>query len=212
MEKDGYDYGVQNEFNRTHGGRYVYAFTMIVSWLLIFNLLKIFEEFPSNWNTIISTLTTGILFLVVYSSLEQWIWKINLFFKISKHPNISGTWFCDGVSSFHEHDNVINKDIKWKATVIILQSWSNVKIRIETEHSVSNSISAAIVYDDIDECKLLYNYENRPKNLNHAGSFIHKGFGDLTISKDNESAIFKYYNVDGRETIATMSWKRLAGE
>ena len=48
--------------------------------------------------------------------------------------------------------------------------------------------------------------------MNNAESFIHKGFGDLTISKDNESAIFKYYNVDGREAIATMAWRRLAEE
>ncbi|WP_182405055.1 hypothetical protein [Psychrobacter sp. GP33] len=209
MEKKGHGYGVQNAYNRSHVSKYVYAFATVVSWLLIYDLLKIFEELPSHWNTIISTLTTGILFLVVHFLCEKWLWKMNLYFKRLKHTNISGQWSCDGVSSF-QNDDMIKQDIKWKGTVLILQSWANVKIRLETEHSVSNSISATIVYDESNEYKLLYSYENRPKNLNHAGLRIHRGFGELTVNKDDESAIFKYYNVEGRETIATMSLKLLA--
>ena len=210
MEKKGHGYGVQNVYSRSHVGKYVYAFATVIFWLLIYDLLRIFEELPSDWNKIISTLTTGILFLMASFLCEKWLWKMNLFFKLLKYPNISGEWSCNGVSSLQEDDDMIKQDIEWKGTVLILQSWANVRIRLETEHSVSNSISAAILYDESDEYKLLYSYENRPKNFNNAGLHIHRGFGELTVNRDNESAIFKYYNLDGRETIATMSWKLLA--
>lgn len=210
MGKNGHEYCVQNGYNRSHAGRYVYAFATLVSWLLIYGLLKIFGELPYYWNTIISTLTTGILFLAVYFLFEKWMWKTKLFFKILKYPNISGQWSCDGVSSFQQEDNdMVKQDFKWKGTVIILQSWDKVRIRLETEHSVSNSISAAIVYDEIDEYKVLYSYENRPKDLNHTELRIHRGFAELTLNKSNESATVKYYNTDGRKTIGTMLWKRL---
>lgn len=210
MGKKGHEYCVQNGYNRSHVGRYVYAFATAVSWLLIYALLKVFGELPSHWNTILSTLTTGTLFLAVYFLFEKWMWKTTLFFNILKYPNISGEWSCSGESSFQqEDDKMIKQNFKWDGTVIILQSWDKVRIRLETKTSISNSISAAIVYDEIDEYKILYSYENRPKDLEHTELRTHRGFAELTLNKDNKSATVKYYNVDGRKTIGTMFWKRL---
>ena len=44
MVKDGHEYCVQNGYNRSHVGRYVYAFATAVSWLLIYALLKVFGD------------------------------------------------------------------------------------------------------------------------------------------------------------------------
>ena len=210
MKMNGHEYCVQNGYNRSHVGKYVYSFATILSWLMIYASLKIFGELSVYWNTAISTLTTGILFVVTYFLFEKWIWKTSLFFKILKYPDISGDWSCEGESSFQiENKDMVKVDFKWKGKVKILQSWDKVRIRIETENSVSNSISAAIVYDELDEYKVLYSYENVPKDLDHDELRTHRGFAELTLSRDNESANVKYYNINGRKTIGNMLWTKL---
>lgn len=88
---------------------------------------------------------------------------------------------------------MIRHNREWEAQITILQSWDKVRIRLETEFSTSDSISAAIIYDEIEEYKVLYSYENKPKDLDHSELRTHRGFVELTLHKDNKSASAKYY-------------------
>src|SRR5690606_14301853 len=110
-----------------------------------------------------------------------------------------------------EFDNELVKSTssEWQGKVTIVQTWDKLRIRMETEHSNSESISAAIIYDEIDSYKVLYSYKNEPKDLDHKELRTHLGFVELQLQKNSKSASAKYYNVSGRRTFGSMQWKKL---
>lgn len=210
MGKTGHEYCVHNGFNRSHVGKYVYSFATCISWAVVYFLLKFLGGLSPYWNIIFSSIITALLFLAFYFLFDKWIWKTGWFFKILKYPDISGQWICKGISDYKEETTeMIKHGLEWEGKVTILQSWDKVRIRLETDYSTSDSISAAIIYDEIEEYKILYSYENCPKNLDHEELRIHRGFVELTLHKDNKSASAKYYNVTGRRTMGSMVWKKL---
>ena len=165
MGQLGHEYCVHNGFNRSHAGKYVYSLATFISWILIYFLLKFLGGLSPYWNVIISSAITALLFLTFYFLFDKWIWKTGLFFKILKYPDISGEWACKGISDYQEENSeMIRHNREWIGQVTILQSWDKVRIRLETEFSTSDSISAAIIYDEIEEYKVLYSYENKPKD------------------------------------------------
>ena len=190
MGQLGHEYCVHNGFNRSHAGKYVYSLATFISWILIYFLLKFLGGLSPYWNVIISSAITALLFLTFYFLFDKWIWKTGLFFKILKYPDISGEWSCKGISDYQEENSeMIKHNREWIGKVTILQSWDKVRIRLETEFSTSDSISAAIIYDEIEEYKVLYSYENKPKDLDHEELRIHRGFVELTLHKDNKRAL-----------------------
>lgn len=211
MAINGHEYCVQNAFNRSHAGRYIYVFAMGISWVAIFILLKFNGELSPLENIIISSLSTGIFFLACYFLFDKWIWKWGLLFHFLKYPDISGEWECVGKTSYQEFDNELVKSTssEWQGKVTIVQTWDKLRIRMETEHSNSESISAAIIYDEIDSYKVLYSYKNEPKDLDHKELRTHLGFVELQLKKNSKSASAKYYNVSGRRTFGSMQWKKL---
>ena len=156
MGQLGHEYCVHNGFNRSHAGKYVYSLATFISWILIYFLLKFLGGLSPYWNVIISSAITALLFLTFYFLFDKWIWKTGLFFKILKYPDISGEWSCKGISDYQEENSeMIKHNREWIGKVTILQSWDKVRIRLETEFSTSDSISAAIIYDEIEEYKVL---------------------------------------------------------
>lgn len=210
MSKQGHEYCVQNAFNRSHVGKYVYSVAMIFSWLLIYVFLKFNGELSPLENIVISSLITGLLFTVCYFLFDKWIWKWSFLFRILKYPDISGEWECVGKTSYKEINEklVESTGMEWRGKVTIIQTWDKLRIRMETEHSTSESISAAIIYDEVGLYKVLYSYKNEPKDLNHKELRSHLGFVELELNKDTKSAIAKYYNVTGRRTFGSMRWSK----
>lgn len=213
MSKKGHEYCVQNAFNRSHVGKFIYAAAMSLSWVLVFAFLKINGELTPLENAVISTLTTGILFTAIYFLFDKWVWKWSLAFHVLKYPDISGEWECVGKTSYQEIGNELKKSdgMEWRGKVTIVQTWDKLRIRLETENSISESISAAIIYDDIGSYKVLYSYKNEPKDLDNKELRTHIGFVELQLNKDSQSAFAKYYNVSGRRTLGSMEWMRLDG-
>ncbi|MFX5645667.1 hypothetical protein ABTD57_00315 [Acinetobacter baumannii] len=210
MGKYGHEYCVHNGFNRSHAGKYVYSLATCISWAVVYFLLKVLGGLSPYWNIIVSSIITSLLFLAFYFLFDKWIWKTGLFFKILKYPDISGNWVCKGISDYKEENlEMVKHGMEWEGRVTIRQSWDKVRIRLETDFSTSDSISAAIIYDEIEEYRVLYSYENRPKDLDHKELRIHRGFVELTLHKDNNSASANYYNVTGRRTMGSMAWKKL---
>lgn len=210
MSKQGHEYCVQNAFNRSHIGRYIYLVAMVFSWILIYGFLKINGELSPLENIVISSLSTGFLFTGCYFLFDKWIWKWSLVFRILKYPDISGEWHCVGKTSYQEiNDKIVEcADTEWKGKVTIIQTWDKLRIRMETDYSTSESISAAIICDELGFYKVLYSYKNEPKDLNHKELRLHLGFVELELNKDTKSATAKYYNVSGRRTFGSMQWTK----
>jgi hypothetical protein len=120
-----------------------------------------------------------------------------------KVPDLSGKWRCIGrtlnADGSTKHD--------WEGTVTILQSWDKLRVHLKTSHSGSNSITAALLYDEADGYVLLYHYKNDP-HIGEPELRSHRGFAELLFAKDRQSAQGEYFNGHGRFTFGTMRLTR----
>ena len=112
---------------------------------------------------------------------------------------MSGDWICKGQTL--NPDGTPSYD--WDGTITIIQSWDKLRVRLKTTQSGSNSITAALIWDEADGYRLLYNYRNDPK-IGEADLKSHLGFAELTFDKDRTSADGEYFNGHGRFTFGTM--------
>ena len=82
------------------------------------------------------------------------------------------------------------------------------RIVLITDKSSSESVSAAIIYDDIKGYRLVYNYRNQPDSLDDESLKTHIGFVELKLDLDKNQASGNYYNVSGRKTFGNFIWTR----
>lgn len=212
MSKNGHEYSVQNATNRSHTGKAIYSVAAIISALILYILLSYTGALHPVVNAIVSALLTAALFTLIYKLFDAKIWKLKLLFKVLKYPDISGNWSCKGNSNYKEQDGVLVKEnFDWEGEVAISQSWDKLRIRLETQYSISESVSAAIIYDELNPTcfTILYNYINTPKDMDNHNLHPHMGFAQLQLKKDIKHASAKYYNVTGRRTLGTMEWTKL---
>lgn len=80
-------------------------------------------------------------------------------------------------------------------------------MRLKTAQSASNSIAAALVYDQADGFRLLYNYKNEPR-IGEVELMAHRGAAELTFSADLTAADGEYFNGHGRFTFGNMKLTR----
>lgn len=198
MSIKGHEYTIQNGMNRSKVGKTLYSLSAILTALIVSQLIRYITWFESVPPLISTVMLTIIVFYIVYYSFNNWIWKLKPISELLKLPNISGTWSCDATSDY--------KKVNWQGNLQIIQSWDKIRIVLTTDQSSSESISAAIIYDDIRGYKLVYNYENRPNSLDDTNLRTHIGFVDLNISNEKNKAIGHYYNVSGRKTSGEITW------
>ena len=200
MSIKGHEYTIQNGMNRSKVGKTLYSLSAILTALIVSQFIRYITWFGSVPPLISTVMLTIIVFYIVYYSFNNWIWKLKPISELLKLPNISGTWSCNATSDY--------KEINWHGNLQIIQSWDKIRIVLTTEQSSSESISAAIIYDDIRGYKLVYNYENKPNSLDDTSLRTHIGFVDLNISTENNSATGNYYNVSGRKTSGKIIWNK----
>ncbi len=196
----GHEYTVQNGSNRSNMGKTIYAIAALLAGGLSVVFIKCFTWFSSIPNFISTASLTALLFFVFYYAFNNWIWKLKFISDFLKFPNISGDWLCNGTSSFENYS--------WQAKVKITQTWDRIRIVLITDKSSSESVSAAIIYDDIKGYRLVYNYRNQPDSLDNESLKTHIGFVELKLDLDKNQASGNYYNVSGRKTFGNFIWTR----
>lgn len=200
MSSKGHEYTVQNGCNRSNIGKTIYAFSALLAGGLSLIFIKCFTQFSSIPDFILTAILTALLFFIFYYAFNNWIWKIKIVSNFLKFPDISGNWVCNGVSSF--------ENFSWQAQVKIIQTWDRIRIVLITDKSSSESISTAIIYDDIKGYRLVYNYRNQPDSLDDESLKTHIGFVELKLDLDKNQASGNYYNVSGRKTFGNFFWTR----
>ncbi|MGU7837916.1 Cap15 family cyclic dinucleotide receptor domain-containing protein [Burkholderia sp. AW33-5] len=147
--------------------------------------------------------TASLIYAGLYWLFDKRVWKIGVIANLLKVPDLAGKWHCDG--------QTINPDktlgYKWEGEVTIIQSWDKLRVRLKTTQSASNSIAAALVYDQADGFRLLYNYKNEPK-IGEAELVAHRGAAELTFSTDLTAAEGEYFNGHGRFTFGNIKLTR----
>lgn len=204
-----HEYSVLGGLNRAVIGRYLSTVSAIaasgigVFVLWIVDLAKRLGVTGHVPGLVLWPVTASLIYAGLYWLFDKHVWKIGAIAKLLKVPNLAGKWHCDG--------QTINPDktlgYKWVGEVTIIQSWDKLRVRLKTTQSASNSIAAALVYDQADGFRLLYNYKNEPR-IDEAELAAHRGAAELIFSADLTTAEGEYFNGHGRFTFGNMKLTR----
>ncbi|QYE37039.1 hypothetical protein KZX46_21015 (plasmid) [Polymorphobacter sp. PAMC 29334] len=202
-----HEYTLLEGFNRASVGRWLQIAAAALSAVIVFVLLSavdLAKRYALNVNVppvVMSLVGAGTVYGVLYWLFSRHVWKLPTIAGILKVPNLAGTWSCEGVTLEKE------PHINWSGTVKIVQSWDKLRVHLETEQSNSNSIAAALLYDEAVGYRLLYHYENSPR-IGETGLAAHHGFAELTFAAGENSATGEYFNGRGRNTWGTLKLTR----
>ena len=205
-----HEYSVLGGLNRAAIGRYLSIAASIIasaigaSIVYLIDVARSFgfaEQIPS---LVLWPLTAGAIYAGLYWFFERKAWRSAFLSKLLKVPNLAGTWKCEGKSlAPGESEGLI-----WSGEITIVQSWDKLRIRLATAQSGSNSIAAALLYDEAAGYHLLYNYKNDPR-IGETELNSHRGSAELLFSADLKSAEGEYFNGHGRYTFGTLKLTRL---
>lgn len=204
-----HEYSLLGGVNRALIGRYLTILASAISGVAVFLLLSA-EDLAKRFNlpvnlppTALSLLGAGVVFAILYTLFNKTVWKWPWAVKYLKIPDLSGEWLCNGTTLDASGNPVHN----WEANVYICQTWDKIRVRLKTRQSGSNSITAALVYDEADGYRLLYNYRNDP-NPGEAALRGHVGSANLLFTKSLDGAAGDYFNGYGRPTYGRMELRR----
>jgi hypothetical protein len=154
-----HEYALLGGINRARVGRYLTLIAASVSAGIVFVLLTavdVARRFGWNVNltpSVLSLVGAAAVFSVLYWIFDRFAWRWRFLNAIIKVPNVSGEWICNG--------QTINQDgspgYAWQACITILQSWDRIRVLLKTAQSGSDSIAAALICDEADGYRLLYN-------------------------------------------------------
>lgn len=135
---------------------------------------------------------------------DRYLWKIRLRWpvKLVIASGFNGIWTGEIRSSF---DNFSQPH---RATVTIDQTWTSIRVVLETERSRSVSLSASVLCDQDSESVLLYSYLNEPKPGAPNTMQIHRGAATLRLR--NGYLEGEYFTGRGREEFGRVRFEREA--
>lgn len=204
-----HEYSLLGGVNRALIGRYLTLLASAISGIAVFLLLSAEDlakkyDLPVNLPpTALSLIGAGIVFALLYALFNKTVWKWRWAVKYLKVPDLSGEWHCTGTTL----DIGGNPIRSWEADVYICQTWDKIRVRLKTHQSGSNSITAALVHDEADGYRLLYNYQNDP-NPGEPELRGHVGSANLLFAKSLDCAKGDYFNGYGRPTYGRMELRR----
>lgn len=139
---------------------------------------------------------------VLYWAFDNYVWRWGLWGKLGvlRVPNLNGEWAGNVDSSYGPNGST------HPVSASIVQKWSKLLVRFETEHSQSHSISGTLKINDVINPELSYLYLNQPKSLAPGSMEIHRGTANLELK--GESLEGDYYTGRGRMTFGSIKLAR----
>ena len=172
--------------------------SILMIWLLHVGLDSV--DFDPQWWLSVPS------FAGCYSGLywlcDRYVWRLRLLWKLKliQIPNLNGRWVGEVESSYCKGGGA------HPVSVLILQRWSKIVIRLETEHSRSRSITASLKTNDLPNPELTYQYVNEPKSSAPDTMAMHRGTATLELV--GHSLLGDYYTGRGRGEIGTIKLHR----
>jgi hypothetical protein len=178
------------------------ALSVLASWGL-FEIVKAIQITPPWWFDMPSLMGFYGLFYTVF---DRWLWRAPIIRRIGlvKVPDLNGKWEGSTTSSFDEHRS------HRAASIQILQTWTRIRIDLETADSRSCSQTAAII-TKIPDCAIIsYEYLNEPRADAVATMHAHRGTARHTLCIVDGTEVFdgEYYTGRDRATFGTLHFKR----
>lgn len=170
------------------------AASILMVWL-IHVVLDVIDFNPQWWLSVPS-------FAGSYSGLywlfDRYVWKLRLLRKLSfvQLPDLSGEWVGEVKSSYSQDRSAQS------VSVVILQRWSKILVRLESEQSQSRSTSASLRTTDLVNPELSYQYVNEPKSNAPGTMEMHRGTATLELTGSGLEG--DYYTGRGRGEVGTI--------
>lgn len=145
-------------------------------------------------------------FGLLHLLFDSYLWRVKLgAVRFSRIPNLSGEWSGTVRSSF---DGVSTET---QVTVHIVQTWSRIAIKLETERSRSKSLIAAVSTEESGQHGVTYEYLNEPKPGALSTMHAHRGTAHLYLSVDGTVLDGDYYTGRDRHSSGHLRLVRRAG-
>ncbi len=174
------------------------AASILMVWL-VHVVLDVIDFNPQWWLSVPS-------FAGSYSGLywlfDRYVWKLGLLKKLNlvPLPNLNGKWVGEVKSSYNQGG------IAQSVSVVILQRWTKMLVRLESEHSRSLSIAARLRTDDLPNPELSYQYVNEPKSNAPVTMEMHRGTATLELTGSGLEG--DYYTGRGRGEVGTIKLRK----
>ena len=158
-------------------------------------MLDVIDFDPQWW---LSAPSFAGLYSGLYWLFDRYVWKLGLFRKLNlvQLPNLNGKWVGEVKSSYSQDGSAHS------VSVVILQRWSKMLIRLESEHSRSRSITASLRTADLPNPELSYQYVNEPKSNAPGTMEMHRGTATLELTGSGFEG--DYYTGRGRGEVGTI--------
>ena len=172
--------------------------SMLIVWLLHVVLDAI--DFQPQWW--LSVPSFAGCYSVLYWLFDRYVWRLGLLrrLKLFQLPDLDGKWVGEIESSYSQDGRA------YSVSVVILQRWSKVLVRLETEHSRSRSVAATLRTIDLPNPELSYQYVNEPKPNAPGTMEMHRGTATLELIGSSFEG--GYYTGRGRGEVGTVTLSR----
>ena len=154
---------------------------------------------PQWW---VSVPSFAACYSALHFSFDRYVWRLPLLRKLQlNHPPVlGGKWDGEVESSYSQGDRT--RAVK----VVIVQRWSKMVLRLETEQSLSHSTTASLRSVDLPYPKLSYQYLNEPRPNAPDTMAMHRGTANLELIGHTLEG--EYYTDRGRGEVGTIKlWK-----
>ena len=177
----------------------IIAVSVLLVWLLHVGLAA--TNFEPRWW--LSVPSFAGCYSVLYWLFDRYLWRLGLLrrLRLFRLPDLNGTW--DGVV-----ESSYNPDAgAHRVSVVIVQHWSKIVLRFETEHSRSTTTTGRLRTGDLPNPELSYQYVNEPKPNAPVTMEMHRGTATLELTDFGLEG--DYYTGRGRGEVGTVELRRL---
>lgn len=147
-----------------------------------------------------AALSAGVIygFCVLAYDLLLWRWLSNI-------PDLRGTW-VGSIDSSH------NGGSQLPCVVRIRQTWTRIRVELETSTSSSHTTMAALFQDQSGDRGLKYEFVTEPKGRAVETLQIVRGVCNLGLPDDAQRMSGNYYTGRGRMTEGRINIQRVSGQ
>ncbi|WP_440767525.1 hypothetical protein [Natronorubrum sp. DTA7] len=168
-----------------------------------------------QYGFISGSLSLGIVSVVVYHGFTKyaWNWGITRKIGLTKVPDFNGRWEGHLYTSHEDAEPSDTAEIEhegltpMEATVIITQTWDEIRVFLDGPDSTSESVGATILLEG-QWPTLTYNYEN-PGDTHSDELHHHYGTTMLDYDPEDDSFSGTYYTDPNRENTGRLELKRV---
>lgn len=153
---------------------------------------------------LVNAIPVATVFAAVYWCFDRYFWRWRPFRRMFLVPDLNGEWNVTGLTLWRDGQSLSDP---WSGSVVIVQSWSKVSIRLSTPNSSSHSVAASLSHEPGAGYRLLYQFENDPA-ASHAELRPHSGTTDLLFLEACTSAKGHYFTDQNRRTVGEIRVER----